>query len=85
VAAAADPGTLPRVLELFAKRGLLPDRCHAERAGPDEAGLVIDLELRDMDRDLADYIARCLREIHVVESVLTAVDGEGQEAARIAG
>ena len=29
VVARAEPGVLPRVIELFAKRGLVPTRCHA--------------------------------------------------------
>ncbi len=66
VSAEIDPGTLPRVLELFAKRGLTPDSIHADRH---EEVLAIDIAITGMDADLAAYIGRCLREIHVVREV----------------
>ena len=69
VRAAADPGTLPRLLEPFAKRGLAPDAVRAVREGEDVA---VEIECRDMTAELAEYIARCLREIFVVETVLTS-------------
>ena len=66
VSADIDPGTLPRVLELFAKRGLTPDSIHADCR---EGVLAIDISLSGMDADLAAYIGRCLREIYVVREV----------------
>ena len=33
VQARAEPGVMPRVLELFAKRGLVPQRWHSAAAG----------------------------------------------------
>ena len=65
VSADIDPGTLPRVLELFAKRGLTPDSIHADGR---ENALAIDI-LISKDPDLAAYIGRCLREIYVVREV----------------
>lgn len=69
IVARSDPGTLPRVLEPFAKRGLVLSRCHAVQDG---GALAIDLELAGVDRDLAEYIGRCLRQIHLVDCVLTS-------------
>jgi hypothetical protein len=66
--ARAEPGIMPRVVELFAKRGLVPDRWHSTAAGP---AMTIDVEMGGLDRDLGDYIARCMRQIVGVETVLT--------------
>ena len=67
--ARAEPGVLPRVLELFAKRGLVPHQWHSAVAGP---ALTIDVQMPDLDRDAADYIGRCMRQIVGVETVLTS-------------
>ena len=81
VAAVAEPGILPRVLELFAKRNLVPLRWHSDRLAPPrrlpgQAGagesLAIDIQVSDLEPHLGDYIARCLRQIHGVETVLTS-------------
>jgi acetolactate synthase regulatory subunit len=66
--ARAEPGIMPRVLELFAKRGLVPDKWHSAAAG---SALTIDVEMSRLGRDLGDYIARCMRQIVGVEIVLT--------------
>ena len=75
ILAAAEPGVMPRVLELFAKRGLMPNRwisdLLAARGGGQE--LAIDLQIEGLSAELADYVARCLRQIHGVERVLTSV------------
>lgn len=69
VHAAAQPGVMPRVLELFAKRGLVPDAWHSSRDG---RALHIDIQMAGMDRPLADYVAACLRQIVSVETVLVS-------------
>ena len=69
VQARTEPGVMPRVLELFAKRGLVPQIWHST-AG--ETALTIDVQMRGLDRDLIDYIARCMRQIVGVEAVLTS-------------
>lgn len=68
IRALAEPGIMPRVLELFAKRGLVPQRWNSAAS---EAGLGIDVLVTGLDRDAADYIARCMRQIHGVETVFT--------------
>ncbi len=70
--AEAAPGVMPRVLELFAKRNLVPDRWHSDRVGPGGRELAIDLQVQDLTPELTDYIARCLRQLHDVEAVLTS-------------
>ena len=69
VQARAEPGVMPRVVELFAKRGLVPQKWHSTAAAE---GLMIDVQMGGLDRDLASYIARCMRQIVGVETVLTS-------------
>ena len=69
VHARAEPGVMPRVLELFAKRALVPT-AWASRVTGDE--VAIDIQMRGMEQDLADYVAACLRQIVHVDVVLTS-------------
>ena len=61
---------MPRVLELFAKRGLVPSLWHSKIAPTGE--LTIDLQLDGMEAQLARQIAAGLRQIWGVSTVLTA-------------
>ena len=72
VHARAEPGVMPRVLELFAKRGLVPSAWHSVTRGTDQAELTIDIQTRGLADDLRDYIAACLRQIAFVDVVLTS-------------
>lgn len=77
IRADATPGMMSRVLELFAKRNLVPTRWHSDVivAPPRDGGgasLQIDLQMEGIEAELAAYIARCLRQIYGVESVLTS-------------
>jgi acetolactate synthase small subunit len=72
VQARAEPGVLPRVFELFAKRGLVPHKWHSTASGP---ALTIDVQMDGLGRDLADYIGRSMRQIVGVETVLTSQTG----------
>ena len=72
VHARAEPGVMPRVLELFAKRGLVPSSWHSATSGPEERELTIDIQMQGMGLELADYVAACLRQIVHVEVVLTS-------------
>ncbi|HEV2547646.1 MAG TPA: hypothetical protein VGU20_09935 [Stellaceae bacterium] len=67
--AAAEPGVMPRVLALFAKRGLVPSSWVSRVSGRD---LVIDVQMRGLDPASAAYIAQCLRQIVSVNAVLTS-------------
>ena len=67
--ARAEPGVMPRVVELFAKRGLVPQKWHSTVSGE---ALTIDVQIGGLDRDLCGYIARCMRQITGVETVLTS-------------
>jgi acetolactate synthase small subunit len=69
VHARAEPGVMPRVLELFAKRGLVPQKWHSAASG---TALTIDVQIKGLGRDAVDYIARCMRQIVGVDVVLTS-------------
>src|SRR5690349_978319 len=70
VHAVAEPGVMPRVLELFAKRGLVPSSW-TSRVGADQ-DLTIDIQTVGMSAEVADYITRCLRQIVGVQVVLAS-------------
>jgi acetolactate synthase small subunit len=72
VTARLEPGILPRVLDLFAKRGLTPSYCCSRAAGRE---MSIDLQVRGLDPDIASHIAACFRQMPSVGTVLTCVRG----------
>ena len=76
VQAAAEPGILPRVLQLFAKRNLVPSRWISDLCASSQAGapreLSIDIQVEGLTPELSGYIARCLRQIYGVSAVLTS-------------
>ena len=92
--AEADPGVMPRVLELFAKRGLVPRRWVSDVTGPGSGPgtgpgsgpggghggreLSIDVQVAGLAPETQAYIARCLRQVWGVGVVLTSVRGETQ-------
>ena len=75
VLAAAEPGVMPRVLELFAKRGLVPRRWVSDVSGPGGRDLSIDVQVAGVDPETHAYMARCLRQIWGVHRVLTSEKG----------
>ena len=66
---------MPRVLELFSKRGLVPTAWTSRVAGEE---LAIDVQMRGMDDDLAEYVAACLAGVFSVEDGLRMVLKRGQ-------
>lgn len=72
IQAQAEPGVMPRVLELFAKRNLVPVRWHSDVLNGPGRDLAIDVQVEGIGSDLGNYIARCLRQIPGVATVLTA-------------
>jgi hypothetical protein len=71
VHADVDPGLMPRIVAIFARRGLVPSRLHSSVGGPDER-LTIDLELHDLAPDLAVRIAAEMRAVWGVSLVLSS-------------
>ncbi len=75
VLAEAEPGVMPRVLEIFAKRGLVPWRWVSDVSGPGGRDLSIDVQVAGIDPETHAYMARCLRRIWGVHTVLTSEKG----------
>ena len=75
VLAEAEPGVMPRVLELFAKRGLVPWRWVSDVSGPGGCDLSIDVQVAGLTPETHAYLARCLRQIWGVHTVLTSEKG----------
>jgi len=69
VDARAEPGVMPRVLELFAKRGLVPSFWQSSTSGGDRTRLKIDIQMCGLGSKTIDYMAACLRQITFVEVV----------------
>ncbi len=72
IQAAAEPGVMPRVLELFAMRGLVPRRWVSDVTGPGGRELAIDVQVAGLAPEAQAYLARCLRQIWGVGTVLTS-------------
>lgn len=72
ILAETETGVMPRVLEVFAKRDLVPRRWVSDVGGSGDRELSIDLQVEGLTRETADYIARCLRGLHYVDRVLTS-------------
>ena len=56
----ADPGVLPRALELIAKRGLVPARVFVQT---DADVLNVEIEVDGLAPETAEHVGRCLGEI----------------------
>ncbi|HEX3349269.1 MAG TPA: hypothetical protein VHS58_14315 [Acetobacteraceae bacterium] len=66
VVADAEPGLLPRLLQPFAKRDLIPDRFDASRSGD---RLRVDIVMQALAADLVHLVEGNLRQIVGVQSV----------------
>ena len=65
--AKADPGIMPRVMALFAKRAVVPNYWCSRVSGGE---LAIDLQVADLDHDTALYLAACFRQMPGMGTVL---------------
>ena len=74
VQAEASAGLMARVLELFAKRNLVPARWHSALM-PGSTELSMDIQVAGIDGDLAAYVARSMRQLVGVTTVLTSRKG----------
>ncbi len=71
VTADAHPSVLSRLMDAFAKLGLVPDRVHARREEHGDRELSVELRLWDTEPRHADIIDRALRAVIGVRSVIT--------------
>lgn len=69
VSALADPGMLHRLLEPFAKRGLVPSAVYARQHGED---LSVDIQIDGLTQTDATMIGRGMRQIFGVDVVLVS-------------
>lgn len=67
IVAAPEPSVLPRALNLFAKRGLVPARIEAKLHAEH---MTIEIEASGLDGDTARHISRCLAGLIDVSRVL---------------
>lgn len=74
VTAQSDPGLLPRLIEPFAKLGLVPSRAHASAEAGDGRELTADLRVTGVDRQTAHLIDKALRRVVGVRSVIALVE-----------
>jgi hypothetical protein len=72
VYADAAPDVMPRVLEQFAKRNLVPSRWYSAVIDGLSQELQIDVRVDDVEDHLAGHIARCLENVVNVRQVVTA-------------
>ena len=77
VRAAAEPQAMPRLLELFALRSLVPERWHAERAGAELHILIEVPGLRPME---GEHLAARMRQLVPVRRVLMQGTGLARSA-----
>jgi hypothetical protein len=61
---------MPRVLELFAKRGLVPTEWRSVVTQKEQPRLTIEIQMSGLGRDITEYIAACMRQIACVEAVV---------------
>lgn len=69
VSALVDPGLLPRLLEPFAKRGLVPSALYARQHGEDVS---VDIQIDGLSQEEAAMIGRGMRQIFGVNVVLVS-------------
>ncbi len=79
IQAAAEAGVMPRVLELFAKRGLVPRRWVSDVTGPGGRELAIDVQVAGLAPETQAYIAQSLRQVWGVGAVLTSERGRAEQ------
>ena len=72
IRAEAEPGILARLIELFAKRNLVPASVQARLVGPERDQLAIDVQIDGLDPGLAEILAERMRQMVSVERVLLA-------------
>ena len=75
VFAAAEPSVMPRVLDVFAKRALVPSQWYSTVCGNRGEDLHIDVQVADLEPARIEALAACLRRIVGVETVLTSEKG----------
>ena len=63
---------MPRVLEVFTRRGLIPSVWHSTLCGADSEEIQIDVQLADVEPRMAELVAQALRQLVCVGCVMTS-------------
>jgi acetolactate synthase regulatory subunit len=71
--AEAHPGTIGRLVEVVAKRGMVPSYLHGVVGGRRGDELAVDLQVAGLDGAARDLVAAQLRALVPVRAVLTSV------------
>lgn len=74
VTAAADPGIAPRLVEPFAKLGLVPARVHISSEDGDGGEITADLRAAGVSRETAHLLAKALNRIVGVRQVIALAE-----------
>lgn len=72
VHAPTDPSVMPRVLEVFTRRGIIPSVWHSALCGAEGEEIQIDIQVADVEDSMAERLAQCLRQLVAVGCVLTS-------------
>ena len=72
VHAPADVTVMPRVLDVFVRRGLIPSVWHSSVVPGDPGEIQIDVQVAGLDAAMAERLAQCLRQLVCVGCVLTS-------------
>lgn len=81
VTAATDSGLLPRILQPFAKLGLVPYRVHASTEQGSGEEMSVELRIAGSDPANAERLASLCRGVIGVRSVIMAVESERKGAS----
>ena len=81
VTAVPDPSVMSRVLALFTKRNLIPDRFSGSLVPGSEPLLAMTIEISGLDDHLAGYLGRCMTEMVYVETVEMSSPADERQAA----
>ncbi|MGB0748267.1 MAG: hypothetical protein ACPGO3_05940 [Magnetospiraceae bacterium] len=73
VHAPSDPGLMPAVCSVLAKRGLVPSRLYATAIGAKGEEMQIDLQVSGLEDTDAEGVAQSLRRLVYVGTVLRSV------------
>jgi hypothetical protein len=66
----AAPGLMLRIMKLWAKRGLMPDRWHGEKSEMETGDVRLDIETSDFDFAAARHVAESIRGVFGVTQVV---------------
>ena len=79
--APTDRSVMPRVLDVFTRRGIIPTVWHSVLCGAEQEEIQIDVQVAGLASEAADHLAQCLRQVVSVAGVLTSESRQVRAAA----